>query len=166
MSLLAKLGPRSWTIIRWWIVGLAFAAVNIGLLYLLHDMWALPLMAATLLAGEIGTAARFLINDRWVFGHPHPTWKRLIEYHAAVASSFCIWWTVANLLPLVGVNYLLASLGGQACSVGWSMVTNFLWIWRKRSPVPAMGAMEATTMEAATLATATIETGVVIARSR
>jgi putative flippase GtrA len=133
MRRLPKLGPRTWTIIRWWVVGLAFAVVNIGLLYLLHDVWALPVFAATLIAGEVGTLARFVINDRWVFGHPRPTWRRLFEYHAAVASSFVIWWSVTNLLTLWGVNYLLASLAAQACSVGWSMVTNFLWIWRKRA---------------------------------
>jgi putative flippase GtrA len=132
--------PRAWTIVRWWVVGCAFAVVNIALLYVLHDAWALPLIGATLIAGEVGTVARFLINDRWVFGHPRPTWKRLVEYHAAVASSFCIWWSVANLLPLLGVNYLVASIAGQACSVGWSMTTNFLWIWRKRAPTLATSA--------------------------
>jgi putative flippase GtrA len=134
MGRLSKLGPRAWTIVRWWVVGIAFAVVNIGLLYLLHDTWALPLVAATLIAGELGTVARFVINDRWVFGHSRPTWKRLIEYHAAVASSFVIWWSVTNLLALWGLNYLVASLAGQAFSVGWSMVTNFLWIWRRGAP--------------------------------
>lgn len=36
------------------------------------------------------------------------------------------------------VHYLIAALAGTGCSVGWSMGTNFLWIWR---PQPAPTAL-------------------------
>jgi putative flippase GtrA len=81
---------------------------------------------------------RFGVNDRWVFGNPRPTWRRLIEYHAAVISSSIIWWAVTNVLPLFGVHYLIASLFGTATSVGWSMVTNFMWVWRPRPASPTV----------------------------
>jgi putative flippase GtrA len=55
-----------------------------------------------------------------------------VQYHAAVASSFGIWWAVTNALSAVGLHYLLASIAGQAVSVSWSMLTNFGWIWRRR----------------------------------
>jgi putative flippase GtrA len=102
-----------------------------------HEGLNLALPIASLVAGELGTLLRFVANDRWVFGHRVPTWARLWRYHAAVASSFAIWWAVTNVLPDHGIPYLLASVIGTACSVGWSMVTNFLWIWRRHHTLPA-----------------------------
>lgn len=118
--------------VRWWIVGLFFTGVNIPILWVLVDLLGLKLWLATLLASEFGTLLRFLVNDRWVFGYLRPTWKRLWQYHLAIASSFVIWYSVANLLPRWGIHYLLASILATGCSVGWSMITNFLWIWRKK----------------------------------
>lgn len=119
---------------RWWAVGLLFVAINIPLLYMLHDVMGMPIWLATLVGGEIGTLARFLVNDRWVFGNRRPTFRRMVQYHVAVASSFCIWWVVTNALSQVGMHYLLSAIAGQAVSVGWSMLTNFGWIWRGGSP--------------------------------
>ncbi|NES83118.1 MAG: GtrA family protein [Moorea sp. SIO2B7] len=117
-------------VVRWWIVGLAFTAGNIPILYLLVDMLGISLIVATLIAAELVTILRFLVNDRWVFGYFSPTWKRLWQYHLANASSLFIWWLIANLLPKLGIHYLLASILATCCSVGWSMITNFLWVWR------------------------------------
>jgi dolichol-phosphate mannosyltransferase len=139
------LSPRKWAIVRWWVVGGAFAVITIPLLYVLHEVWGLPLPLATLIGGEIATLARFLINDRWVFGNRFPTWRRLIEYHVAVLSGSLIWYAVTNLLPQWGVQYLVASIIGQLCSVGWSMVTNFAWVWRPRAAAAAtLAALEPT----------------------
>jgi putative flippase GtrA len=144
-------------IARWWAVGLLFLVINIPLLYVLRDVLGLPIWLATLLGGEIGTLARFLVNDRWVFGNKRPTLRRLVQYHVAVASSFCIWWLVTNALAQVGVHYLIAAIAGQAVSVGWSMVTNFGWIWRRSrahasvSQPPIEGSADILSDSAATL---------------
>lgn len=130
--------------VRWWVVGIAFGVVNVSLLYLLHDLWGWALPIATLIAGEVGTLARFLINDRWVFGNRLPTWRRLVEYHVAVLSGSLIWYVVTNVLPQFGVQYLLASIIGQACSVGWSMLTNFGWVWRPRTSSASLSTEEFT----------------------
>jgi putative flippase GtrA len=127
---------RTQAVVRWWIVGIGFFGLTIPTLYLLHDQLGLPLPIATLLAGEILTVVRFGINDRWVFGNRRPTWRRFIEYHAAVIGGSIIWWAVTNIMPLFGVHYLIASLFGTAASVGWSMVTNFLWVWRPPRATP------------------------------
>ncbi len=118
-------------IVRWWIVGFFFMGINIPLLYWFKDLLQLPLPIATLIAAELSTIFRFLINDRWVFHHPKPTWQRLWQYHVASVGSFIIWWGTANLLPQFGIHYLIAAVLAAACSVCWSMTTNFLWIWRR-----------------------------------
>jgi len=122
---------------RWWIVGVAFYGVGMGTLYLFHDILGMTLILATLMAAEFTTLIRFVINDRWVFGHLRPTWRRLWQYHVAGAGGTAIWWTVSNILPRFGVYYLVAATIGTGCSVFFSMFTNFLWIWRGKHAVPA-----------------------------
>ena len=93
-----------------------------------------PYALATLISGEICTILRFLVVDRWVFSHERPTLKRLWQYHVANALGFAIWWGAANLLKLAGVQYLVASVLAMFFSVGFSMFSNFWWIWRKPAP--------------------------------
>jgi putative flippase GtrA len=50
-------------------------------------------------------------------------------------------------IAAVRVHYLVASLAGTACSVCFSMVTNFLWIWRGRSEGAGRPAAEAATQQ-------------------
>lgn len=117
--------------VRWLIVGVLFAGLGLGLIKLLAGVLAWPYSVATFCSGEICTLLRFLMVDRWVFAHRRPTWKRLWQYHVANALGFGIWWAAANLLKLAGVHYILASLFAMFFSVGFSMVSNFFWIWRK-----------------------------------
>jgi len=127
MKLIDRIPWRS--VARWWIVGLAFTACGLMVLYLLRDVFRMPLMVATSAGAEATLLVRFLINDRWVFGHRRPTWRRLWQFHVASAGGGAVWWTVANVLPRFHVHYLVAAIAGTACSVIFSMATNFFWIW-------------------------------------
>jgi|GEM_PF-1014035 len=145
--------------VRWWAIGLFFTGINIPILLLLDEIFKLPWLLSTLIAAELATLLRFPLNDRWVFGYPRPSWKRLWQYHAANFSSLVIWLIAANLFPAIvtsqmSVNLLsamglesqtaaallaklekpLAAILATCFSVGWSMATNFLWIWRKKGP--------------------------------
>ena len=131
MKLMERLPWRP--LARWWIVGMAFLAVGTGILYVFTGLLRIPLMLGTLLAAEFTLLVRFLINDSWVFGHQRPTWKRLWQFHVASAGGTGIWWVVSNSLPHFGVHYLIASVAGSACSMLFSIMTNFLWIWHPGS---------------------------------
>jgi len=131
MDWLKKLPLRS--LGRWWLVGLAFYAIGLGMLYAVVELMRIPLWAGTLLTAEITTILRFGVYDRWVFRHPRPTWKRFWQFHAACAGGAAIWFATANVLPRWGVHYLLASTAGTGCSVVFSMFAHYLWIWRKRA---------------------------------
>jgi len=112
---------------------LAATGLNLGLLYLLVDVLGVPFFLAPLASAEICLTLRFLANDRWVFGHPRPTWRRLGAYHIAVAGGFVLWWATSNILVFFGVHYLLAALLAIVGSIGFNLATNFAWIWKKRS---------------------------------
>lgn len=133
--------------VRWWIVGLFFTGLNIPLLGLFKEVLGFPDWSALLLASEVGTLLRYFANDYWVFGYPKPSWKRCWQYHIANASSFFIWWLASlggdKLLTLMfgkiiwkglDLNLYIASIIGTGVSVGWSMLTNFVWIWRTNTP--------------------------------
>ena len=117
---------------RWWIVGLAFHGIGLALLWVFTQVLRVPLAVGTIVSAEITLLVRFLVNDRWVFGNARPTWARLWKFHAAAAGGTAIWWVVTNGLARAGVNYLIAANAGTACSVLFSMASNFLWVWRGR----------------------------------
>jgi len=117
---------------RWWIVGLGFYGVGLGVLYLFTSVLKMPLMIGTLLSAEITLVLRFFVNDRWVFQYRRPSWVRLWQFHVASAGGGSVWWIVSNALPRFGVHYLIAATAASACAVGFGMTSNFLWVWRKR----------------------------------
>jgi putative flippase GtrA len=124
-------------LVRWTIVGGVFAALGLGLLKLFFAVLHWPYWLSSALQAEICTVLRFLVNDRWVFNHHRPTWKRLWQYHLANAGGFAVWWVIANLLQRAGVHYLLSAILAAACSAGVSAASNFLWVWRKKFPPAA-----------------------------
>jgi putative flippase GtrA len=130
---------------KWWVVGLSFAGVNVGLLYVFVDLLKQPVLLSTVVAAAIGTIFRFLINDWWVFRRRAPSWRRLGQYIVANAGSMAIWWIATNAIVVLGGHYVLASLAGMACSVFVSMLTNFLWVWRHRGGPGQVEAVAGTT---------------------
>jgi putative flippase GtrA len=125
--------------VRWTLVGALFSALGLALLHVFFVYWDFPYWLATAVQAELCTVLRFLVNDRWVFGHSRPTWSRLAQYHLANAAAFLVWWSIANLLQRAGVHHLLAAMLAAACSMLLSAAANFLWIWRKRGNTATVG---------------------------
>lgn len=115
---------------KWAVVGVLFMGVNLPFLYVLVDVCRLPVPVATFITAVVGTLLRFLANDRFVFQQKRPTWARLKAYYAAIALSVAVWYAVVNALTWFGVYYLLSAIAATGCSVGFSLTSNFLWVWR------------------------------------
>ena len=114
----------------WIVVGVLAAGVELLLLRLLVDGlgWALPV--ATAVAAEALILAKFVVADRWVFGHRWPTITRLLRYHGASAGALVVYWLVINgAAELLLLPYVVAFVIGTGAAFGWSLVTNFLWVW-------------------------------------
>lgn len=122
---------RLWKLGGWFVLGVGALVVELGLITLLHEPLALPLWLATAVAAETTILGRFFANDRFVFGHLRPTRRRLLRYHGACAGSFVVSWLVINgLASGFGVQYQVAAIIGSGASFFWSLLTNFLWVWR------------------------------------
>ena len=115
----------------WTALGVAAALVELGLLRVLYENVGLPLTVATALAAEALILVKFLVNDRWVFGHPLPALDRALRYHGACAGALVVYWVAINALASLGVVYTLAFVIGTAASFVWSLLTNFLWVWNR-----------------------------------
>jgi putative flippase GtrA len=145
------------SVFRWWIVGIGFTIATIPLLHFFEkDLhwtkwiaslgvsaaltwgWLVPMevirkFLSSVIVSELLTLLRYLVNDRWVFGHPKPSWTRLWQYHVANFASAIFWVLIYNLLGyLFKIEGAIAVVIATTCSVGLSMATNFLWIWRAK----------------------------------
>lgn len=122
---------------RWVVLGVAALGVEIALIGVLYQGLGLPLWLSSALAAEALILARFLVADRWVFRHPRPSVPRCIRYHGASAGAFAVSWVVLNgSAALLSVPYQVAALLGTGAAFVWSLLTNFLWVWRPTALVP------------------------------
>ena len=117
--------------LRWLALGIGAAVLELALLKVLYEVLAWPLPVATAVAAEVLILVKFVIADRWVFGHRRPTLNRLLRYHGACAGALAVYWLVINGLAILGLAYELAFVAGTAASFAWSLVTNFLWVWAR-----------------------------------
>ena len=114
----------------WFLIGLTASLVELALLRLLYEGALWPLPVATAAAAETLILVKFLVTDRWVFGHASPTLERVVRYHGASAGAFIVYWLVVNgLAVLLGLPYIAAFLVGTAAAFSWSLMSNFLWVW-------------------------------------
>jgi putative flippase GtrA len=125
-------------VVRWGSVGVIAAVAELGLLKLLVDVLLWPLPVATAIAAETFILLKFVVSDRWVFGHARPTMPRLLRYHGACAGALVVYWLVINgLTVLLGLAYEIGFVLGTAASFVWSLLTNFLWVWARPRPTPS-----------------------------
>jgi putative flippase GtrA len=122
-------------LISWVALGVSASLVELGLLRALYEGLVWPFPAATLVSAEVLILIKFVIADRWVFGHRWPAAGRLARYQGASAGALVVSWVVINALSvLLGVPYVVAFVLSTAAAFAWSLASNFLWVWA-RSPV-------------------------------
>jgi putative flippase GtrA len=111
------------------VLGVAAAVAEFGLLRLLVEELGVVLPLATIAAAETLILVKFVLADRWVFGHRRPTLRRAIRYHGACAGALVVYWLVINGAAALGLVYTIGFVVGTAASFLWSLLTNFLWVW-------------------------------------
>ena len=121
---------------KWLFAGLAFMGINACILYILVDLGALSVPWATLISAEVCTILRFFVNHYWVFKLTNPTLRKCAHYHLVNLFAFVVWWLITNALVLIGLHYQLASILALGVSTFVSLITNFLWVWRRGRTEP------------------------------
>ncbi len=122
---------RLWQVGRWLVLGVGAALVELALLDVLINALRVPFWAASALAAEALILTRFAVADRWVFHHPRPTRQRLLRYQGASMGALVVYLALFNALTLgLGTGYTVAFVCGTGASFVWSLLTNFLWVWR------------------------------------
>lgn len=121
----------------WLVVGVAAAGLEFGLLRLLTNGLGLALWLSSAVAAEVLILGRFLVMDRWVFRHARPSLERLLRYQGACLGALLVYWLVINTASgALGLPDWIGFLVGTGAALGWSLLTNFLWVWRGRSAFP------------------------------
>jgi putative flippase GtrA len=114
----------------WFLIGATASVLELGLLRVLYEVLAWPWPVASLVAAEVLILVKFLTTDHWVFHHPRPAINRLARYQGASIGALIVYWLAFNaLVELLGVPYVVAFVLGTGAAFGWSLVTNFLWVW-------------------------------------
>jgi putative flippase GtrA len=113
------------------VLGVAASTVELGLLGVLVSVLMVSMPIASATAAEALILVKFAIADRFIFGHSRPRWDRLLKYHGACLGALIVYWLVINgLVALADVPYVIGFIVGTGASLGWSLATNFLWVWR------------------------------------
>ncbi len=115
-------------------------ALDLALQALAIQVFGLPVWLASGLSYELALLVHFFVNDRWVFGQRHRSWRRLAEFQLAALTAMGITYSVTNLLVYsptlpsfaAGAGPYLAKIIGTGMAAVWTFVSSFFWIWRAR----------------------------------
>jgi putative flippase GtrA len=118
---------------RFILVGGVSAAIDMGLLWLLHGVLGVWLPVATFTGVAFSFVVNFLLNRRWVFGAAGPAAGQFARYLTLAALNWMLTvLTVTWLTEVVGLYFMLA----RVLALAVFTVLNFLalraWVFRAR----------------------------------
>jgi putative flippase GtrA len=117
-------------LVRFLAAGGLSAAVDVGLLALLHGAFQVPLIAATSIAFWTSLAVNFALNRRWVFAGSGPGLHRQLgRYLVAVGINYVTTLALVAGLTAVGIGYLVAKLAAMAVTACWNYLLYRFWIF-------------------------------------
>lgn len=124
---------HSGRVFKFAIVGGTGVAVNISALYVLSRWAALPLVAASALAVELGMINNYVFNDTWTFGTRSPSLSRFAKFNIASLAGLalnvlCVW-----LLARLNLYFLLADLIGIAIGFAANYTFSVGWVWAQEA---------------------------------
>src|SRR6476660_7406068 len=80
---------------RWALSGGGSLLLQLALQGVLITALAVPARLGIVLAYEVALVAHYYVNDRWVFGQRHPSWRRLVAFHASALTAEAVTLAVA-----------------------------------------------------------------------
>ncbi len=127
--LLRLISPEMARFIRFGLVGGSGVAINMLVLFLLHDELGLPLSRSSIVAISLAILNNFLWNNFWTFGATGIHSRRVVQFVVISLVGMAINLLVLNLLVATGVHYALANLAGIMVATAWNFYANSRWTW-------------------------------------
>jgi putative flippase GtrA len=118
---------------RFAVVGIGGLVVNNVVLLLLHGLWRMALLPATVVAVEIAIVHNYTLNEVWTFRRRRLSVQRFAGFSLAAAVSLLINVGVVALLAGIGLFYLLANLAGIGAAFAINFAVSSMWIWSERT---------------------------------
>lgn len=115
--------------VKFAVVGLSGVVVNSAVLILLYRVLHAPLFPSSLVAVELSIITNYLLNDRWTFARPRPSWRLFAKFNLATAGALVVTPTVVWALVHLGLHFLLANIIGIALGAGLNFAASALWVW-------------------------------------
>ncbi|MCP4632560.1 MAG: GtrA family protein [candidate division Zixibacteria bacterium] len=119
------------------VVGFTGVVVNMGLLYILTERFALYYMISSGIAIGTSIFSNFIINDLWTWGDRKKFTKtgyftRMFKYHvsAGIAASVGNFLSLVVLTEIAGIYYIISNLVGIAVGVIINFLLNDRWTYK------------------------------------
>ena len=123
-------------IIKFMLVGISGIVVNLGLLWLLTEVFGIYYMYSAAFSIETSIISNFMLNDIWTFRDRRlrtsdPYFKRLIKYNFVAMGGLLINLIILyTLKEFLGIHYLIADLVGIFVAFVWNFILSTLWTWK------------------------------------
>jgi putative flippase GtrA len=117
-------------LVRFLAAGGVSAVIDVGLLWLLHGPFGVPLVVATSVAFWTSLGVNFALNRQWVFTGSGPGLHRQVfRYLVAVGINYLTTLALVTGLTAVGIGYLLAKLAAMTVTACWNYLLYRFWIF-------------------------------------
>lgn len=116
-------------ILRFAVVGGAGTAVNTAVLYVLHGVLRMPLVAASVLAVELAVVHNYLLNDWWTFAARTPSLRGFGKFNVSMLTGLAVNVLVLWTLVHGGVQLVAANLLAIGAAFAVNYASSALWVW-------------------------------------
>lgn len=117
--------------VRFLLVGGVSAAVDTGLLWLLHGGFGVWLPLATFVGVATSNGVNFLLNRSWVFSSSSGgAGGQLVRYFLLVGLNWLLTVLAVSALVALGANYLVARLAVLVVLTAFNFVAYRAWVFR------------------------------------
>lgn len=120
--------------VRFLLVGGGSAAVDTGLLWLLHGAFGVWLPLATFIGVATSNVVNFLLNRNWVFTSGGAAGGQAVRYLLLVGFNWLVTVLAVAGLAGLGLNYLVARIGVLVVLTVFNFLAYRFWVFRAVTP--------------------------------
>jgi dolichol-phosphate mannosyltransferase len=121
--------------IKFCLVGLSGAVVNLGLLYILTEFAGFFYLISSIIAIEISIITNFLLNNAWTWNDRRKKgafFSRLGKFNLVSIGSLVINAGILYLLTsFAGIYYIISNMIGIVAAALWNFFVNHYWTFKK-----------------------------------